>query len=96
MYLHAVTRLSFVVYTAIWLLYGAVLTIVQHDVNHCVRQVWNAEDTEDEVLAMVVRTGLNSCMGNMIRQLLAPSWQYVEKDPFITVLMLALYLQLVL
>ena len=31
-------------------------------------QVWNEEDAEDEVLAMVVRTGLCTSMGSMMRQ----------------------------
>ena len=31
-------------------------------------QVWNEEDVEDEVLAMVVRTGLHTSMGEMMRQ----------------------------
>ena len=31
-------------------------------------QVWNEEDAEDEVLAMVVRTGLHTSMGGMMRQ----------------------------
>lgn len=31
-------------------------------------QVWNEEDAEDEVLAMVVRTGLHTSMGEMMRQ----------------------------
>lgn len=31
-------------------------------------QVWNEEDAEDEVLAMVVRTGLHTTMGGMMRQ----------------------------
>ncbi len=31
-------------------------------------QVWNEEDAEEEVLAMVVRTGLCTSMGSMMRQ----------------------------
>lgn len=31
-------------------------------------QVWNEEDAEDEVLAMIVRTGLHTSMGGMMRQ----------------------------
>lgn len=55
------------------------------------RQVWNAEDMEDEVLAMVVRTGLHSCMGSMIRQLISPAWEtYAEKDPLVKVWCLVL------
>ena len=49
------------------------------------RQVWNAADSEDEVLAVVVRTGLNTCMGSMIRQFIAPPYEYVAKDPFVKV-----------
>lgn len=30
--------------------------------------MWNEEDSEDEVLAMVVRTGLYTSMGAMMRQ----------------------------
>jgi len=30
--------------------------------------VWNEEDAEEEVLAMVVRTGLCTSMGSMMRQ----------------------------
>ncbi|KAL0032691.1 hypothetical protein WJX79_003604 [Trebouxia sp. C0005] len=37
-----------------------------------VRQVWNSEDPEDEVLAMAVRVQLDSTMGSMVRQLIAP------------------------
>lgn len=45
-------------------------------------QVWNVEDAEDEVLAMVVRTGLNTTMGAMVRQLIAPVSIRKEKQPF--------------
>ena len=34
--------------------------------------MWNAEDPDDEALAMVVRTNFNTTMGSMARQLLAP------------------------
>ncbi len=47
--------------------------------------MWNAEDAEEEVLAMVVRTGLDTCMGSMIRQLIAPAWSHKDKHPFIQV-----------
>ena len=50
-----------------------------------VQQVWNAEDTEDEVLAMVCRTGLNTQMGSMLRELVAPSKQAAESDTFVKV-----------
>ena len=36
-------------------------------------QVWNDEDQDDEVLAMVVRTGCNSTIGNMLRRAIRPS-----------------------
>lgn len=32
-------------------------------------QVWNEEDAEEEVLAMVVRTGLHTSMGAMMRHI---------------------------
>lgn len=32
-------------------------------------QVWNEEDAEEEVLAIVVRTGLHTSMGAMMRQI---------------------------
>ncbi|DBA90734.1 TPA: hypothetical protein ACH3X1_003944 [Trebouxia sp. C0004] len=37
-----------------------------------VQQVWNEEDTEDEVLGMVVRTGLRTTVGNLLRQVMCP------------------------
>ncbi len=48
-------------------------------------QVWNPADSEEEVLVMVCRTGLNTTMGGMVRSLLAPIKAYQEKDPFIQV-----------
>ena len=51
----------------------------------CMWQVWNPEDSEEEVLAMVVRTGLSTCMGSMIKQLIAPSWDHTRKDTFVQV-----------
>ncbi len=33
-------------------------------------QVWNEQDAEEEVLAMVARTGLCTSMGSMMRQVL--------------------------
>lgn len=45
-------------------------------------QVCNVEDAEDEVLAMVVRTGLNTTMGAMVRQLIAPINVKQDKEPF--------------
>ncbi|KAL0046765.1 hypothetical protein WJX82_009387 [Trebouxia sp. C0006] len=37
-----------------------------------VQQVWNEEDPEDEVLGMVVRTGLRTTVGNLLRQVMCP------------------------
>ena len=34
--------------------------------------MWNEEDAEDEVLAMVARTGLRTTMGNLLRQVMCP------------------------
>lgn len=45
-------------------------------------QVWNSEDAEDEALCMVVCTGLNTTMGAMVRQLIAPVNAKKEKEPF--------------
>ena len=53
-------------------------------------QVWNAEDAYDEVLAMVVRTGLITCMGSMVRHIISPSYERKEKDPFVQVSTIAL------
>lgn len=36
-------------------------------------EVWNPASREDEVLVMVCRTGLNSAMGSIIRELLVPT-----------------------
>ena len=52
--------------------------------------MWNAEDGEDEVLAMVCRTGLNSQMGSMVRELVAPSKLPKTKDNFVKVSQTAL------
>ena len=48
-------------------------------------QVWNPEDSEDEVLVMVCRTGLNTLMGSNIRELLAPAKVINQKDLVVTV-----------
>ena len=34
---------------------------------------------------MVVRTGLNTCMGSMVRNIISPSYERKEKDPFVQV-----------
>ena len=48
-------------------------------------KVWNTEDTEDEVLAMVVRVKLDTTMGSMLRQLIAPVAAMQAKISFETV-----------
>ena len=48
-------------------------------------QVWNDEDQDDEVLAMVVRTGCNSTIGNMLRQAVRPSSFLSAADTLVTV-----------
>ncbi|KAL0023496.1 hypothetical protein WJX79_002152 [Trebouxia sp. C0005] len=48
-----------------------------------VQQVWNPEDAEDEVLAMVCRTGLNTQMGSMVRELVTPTTLSARKDNFV-------------
>ncbi len=47
-------------------------------------QVWNAEDAKDDVLAMVVRTGINSTLGTLVKQFISPT-QRPGHDPFINV-----------
>lgn len=44
--------------------------------------MWNAQDSEDEVLAMVVRVKLDTIMGSMVRKLIAPDAAVKEKQPF--------------
>ena len=48
-------------------------------------QVWNPDSPEDEVLVMVCQTGLRTTIGEMIRELVAPSKVIQEKDPFMLV-----------
>ena len=49
-------------------------------------QVWNEDQADEEVLAMVVRTGLCTAMGDMLRQVMAPLNETSPfKDPFFTV-----------
>ena len=48
-------------------------------------QVWNPECGEEEVLVMVCRTGLNTVMGKIIRDLLAPPTVSQEKNPVVVV-----------
>lgn len=47
-----------------------------------VTQVWNEKAPEEEVLALVVRTGLHTNMGSMLRQVLTP---VIGTDPFVKV-----------
>ena len=47
-------------------------------------QVWNEQDPEEEVLAMVVRTGLYTSMGSMMRQVISYS-QPEQKNIFLRV-----------
>ena len=54
-------------------------------------QVWNPDFPENEVLVMVCRTGMNTTMGTMIRELVAPSKVYEEKDPFMSVCLQAFF-----
>ena len=50
------------------------------------RQVWNEDSSEEEVLAMVVRTGLRSAMGDMLRQVMVPvNHVNPARDPFVVV-----------
>lgn len=51
--------------------------------------MWHADDPEEEVLAMVVRTGLHTSMGSMVRQILSPSFTSAEKHPFLQVELIA-------
>ena len=49
-------------------------------------QVWNEEDAEDEVLAMVARTGLRTTVGNLLRQVVSPAYaSQPRKDTFVVV-----------
>ena len=51
-------------------------------------QVWNEDQADEEVLAMVVCTGLCTAMGDMLRQVVAPINETSPfKDPFVTVRM---------
>ena len=49
-------------------------------------QVWNEGSSEDEVLAMVVRTGLCTTMGTMLLQVTKPPNRFqIHQDPFLRV-----------
>ena len=55
-------------------------------VRACNVQVWNEEDGEDEVLAMVARTGLRTTVGNLLRQVMSPVHAtQPRKDTFVVV-----------
>ena len=43
------------------------------------------QDAEEECLVMAVRTGLNTSLGSMIRELICPSRLLSPRDPFIPV-----------
>ncbi len=43
------------------------------------------QDAEEECLVMAVRTGLNTSLGSMIRELICPSRLLPQRDPFIPV-----------
>ncbi len=58
---------------------------VKHSV--CI-QLWNDEDPNDEVLAMVVRTGCNSTIGNMLRHAMRPANFLTATDSLVTVITL--------
>ena len=48
--------------------------------------MWNEEDAEDEVLAMVARTGLKTTVGNLLRQVMsAVQATQSRKDTFVVV-----------
>ncbi|KAL0024457.1 hypothetical protein WJX77_006172 [Trebouxia sp. C0004] len=50
-----------------------------------VQQTWADSATDDEVLGMVVRTGLRTTVGNMLRQIVAPLHELsLAKDPFLS------------
>lgn len=48
-------------------------------------QLWNDEDQDDEVLAMVVRTGCNSTIGDMLRRAIKPARFLSATDSLIKV-----------
>lgn len=43
-------------------------------------QVWNENDEQDECLAMVVRTGLNTSVGKMLRPLVHNKWAQTQSE----------------
>ncbi len=54
------------------------------DVTSAMLQVWNPENSAEEVLVMVCRTGLNTAMGSTIRELLVPA-KVTKRDPVVAV-----------
>ena len=60
-------------------------------------QVWNEDQPDEEVLAMVVRTGLCTAMGDMLRQVVAPVNETSPfKDPFVMVRLFGMRWQMML
>ena len=47
-------------------------TVLLHCTSGAGVQVWNESHAEEEVLGMVIRTGLYTTMGTMLRQVMAP------------------------
>lgn len=53
---------------------------------NAVWQVWNEHGSDEECLALVVRTGLYTTMGSMLRQVMAPANAvHSLRDPFVVV-----------
>ena len=50
--------------------------------------MWNEDNADEEVLAMVVRTGLHTTMGEMLRHVFAPVNEITAMDPFCKVCLL--------
>ena len=48
-------------------------------------QVWNEDNADEEVVAMVVRPGLHTTMGEMLRHVFAPVSEMTATDPFFKV-----------
>lgn len=63
----------------------AAVVLIAPITNQDIRQVWNPEDAEEEVLVMVCRIGMHTSMGTIIRQLLTPTKVYKDKEPLLRV-----------
>ena len=48
-------------------------------------QIWNEQNADEEVLAMVVRTGAGTTVGYMLQQVLQPDIGFGHRDPFVKV-----------